>query len=244
MRRRKSELLKIAICGHNPDRVVAMRDMIQDYLIEKHSLAKVALFNTSQAMIDVIQMFDIYFLDVDMPEINGIEIANILREQGDEVGRIIFAGSAAEQALTAYNANAFAFLLKPVDKEQLFPILDKVRNDIKKNSVIITTPNGERRIHTDNLNYVNIVKRCLCYHLRDGSLFDGQTLRGSFEKAITPLNTHPEFVFLAPSLLINLTQIKILDKDCLIFDNDDVLYFPRKQYDYLRSRWLNYHIVE
>lgn len=236
-------MLDIALCGQDVERTEILRGMIQDYLIEHHSLAKVTFFNTAQALIDSIQKFDVYIIDVDLPEMTGIELAKTIREQGDDLGKIIFAGSAAEQAMTAYQVDANAFLLKPVQKEALFKVLDKVRNEIKKSTIILKTPVGERRVHIDNLNYINIVKRCLCYHLRDGNLFDGQTLRGSFEKAITPLDQNPEFVFLAPSLLINLNQIKILNKDNLIFENDDVLYFPRKQYDFLRERWLTYNKI-
>ena len=92
------------------------------------------------------------------------------------------------------------------------------------------------------LNYVNIVKRCLCYHLADGTMFDGQVLRTAFEKAIDPLQYHKSgaFLFLAPSLLINVGEIKILNGDHIIFENDDVLYFPKKAYDKVREAWLNY----
>jgi hypothetical protein len=75
-------------------------------------------------------------------------------------------------------------------------------------------------------------------------MFDGQTLRSSFEKAIDPLQNHKAFVFLAPSLLINLGEIKIINKDHIIFENDDTLYFPMKQHDFLRSRWIDYHTFE
>jgi hypothetical protein len=44
-------------------------------------------------------------------------------------------------------------------------------------------------------------------------MFDGQTLRSSFEKAIDPLQNHKAFAFLAPSLLINLGEIKIINKE-------------------------------
>ena len=74
-------------------------------------------------------------------------------------------------------------------------------------------------------------------------MFDGQTLRSSFEKAITPLNLNKSFLFLAPSLLINISAIKILNKDNIIFENDDVLYFPAKQYDKVRETWHNFNRI-
>ena len=96
----------------------------------------------------------------------------------------------------------------------------------------------------NNLNYINIVRRCLCYHLKDGTIFDGQTLRSSFEKAIDPLQHHKSFIFLPPSLLINLNEIKAINKDNIIFENDDILFFPMKQHDTLRNKWIEYNAFE
>ena len=74
-------------------------------------------------------------------------------------------------------------------------------------------------------------------------MFDGQTLRNSFEKAISPLQHHKSksFLFLPPSLLINVGEIKILNNDNIIFENDDVLYIPKKSYDVVHDAWIDYN---
>lgn len=74
-------------------------------------------------------------------------------------------------------------------------------------------------------------------------MFDGQTLRTSFEKAIYPLQNSQMFLFLPPSLLINLSEIKIVNADNIIFENDDVVYFPKKAYNIVREAWLNYNRI-
>jgi hypothetical protein len=68
-------------------------------------------------------------------------------------------------------------------------------------------------------------------------------LRSSCEKAIDPLQNNKSFLFLAPSLLINLGEIKIINKDNIVFENDDVLFFPMKQYDNVRNAWINYNRI-
>jgi hypothetical protein len=40
--------------------------------------------------------------------------------------------------------------------------------------------------------------------------------------------------------LINVSEIKILNSDNVVFENDDVLYFPKKAYDVVREAWLKY----
>ena len=147
-------------------------------------------------------------------------------------------------AYLATKARADYFITKPYDKDELVEILMEIRKEIKEDSIIIKIPSGDRRVRINNLNYINIVRRCLCYHLKDGTMFDGQTLRSSFEKAIDPLQNNKSFLFLAPSLLINLSEIKIINKDHIIFENDDILYFPMKQYDNLRNAWINYNKID
>jgi hypothetical protein len=143
----------------------------------------------------------------------------------------------------AAKVRADYFITKPYDKDELVEILMEIRKEIKEDSIIIKIPSGDRRVRINNLNYINIVRRCLCYHLKDGTMFDGQTLRSSFEKAIDPLHKNKSFLFLAPSLLINLGEIKIINKDNIVFENDDVLFFPMKQYDNVRNAWINYNRI-
>ena len=73
-------------------------------------------------------------------------------------------------------------------------------------------------------------------------MFDGQTLRTSFEKAISPLQhaKSKSFLFLPPSLLINVGEIKILYSDKIVFENDDVLYISKKQHDLIDVAWKSY----
>ena len=144
-------------------------------------------------------------------------------------------------AYKCFKARADYFLKKPLSPDDIIEILADIRTKVKKDAVIIKTATGERRVFVNQLNYINIVRRCLCYHLSEGGTFDGQTLRGSFEKAITPLQEHPYLLFLQPSLLVNINNIKVLNNDNIIFDNDEQLFFPKKAYDQVVERWKKFH---
>ena len=71
----------------------------------------------------------------------------------------------------------------------------RIRKKIKEDSIIIKT--GERRVRVNHLNYINIVKS----YILDSTMFDGQTLRSSFEKAIHPLEENKAFFILAAKLI-------------------------------------------
>jgi len=61
---------------------------------------------------------DIAFLDIEMPEVNGIELAKILSEVKPSID-IIITTAYSEYALSAYQAHVIGYLLKPVDHEEL-----------------------------------------------------------------------------------------------------------------------------
>ena len=186
--------------------------------------------------------YDVYFMDMD----SAVDVTAIGKQKRaiDEGSQFVYVSINPNVAHLAAKVRSDYFITKPFDKEEIDEILTESKKEIKEDSIIIKISTGDRRVRVNNLNYVNIVRRCLCYHLKDGTMFDGQTLRSSFEKAIDPLNKHKSFLFLAPSLLINLGEIKIVNKDHIIFENDDVLFFPMKQYETVRTTWINYNKID
>ena len=43
---------------------------------------------------------------------------------------------------------------------------------------------------------------------------------------------------------MKLLEIKDLNKDNIVFDNGDVLFFPMKQYDNVRNAWHNFNKID
>ena len=234
-------MLSIAIYSDQIEDVATLKTLIQDYLIENKTMAKISHFQTAEELIIIPNRYDVYFMDMDASE-DATALGKQMR-QIDSGSQFVYTSINPNNAHLAAKARSDYFITKPFDKEEIVEILNEIKKEIKEDSIIIKIPSGERRVRINNLNYINIVRRCLCYHLKDGAMFDGQTLRSSFEKAIDPLQNHKSFIFLAPSLLINLGEIKIINKDHIIFENDDILYFPMKQHDTLRTAWINYNRI-
>ena len=204
-------------------------------------MAKISCFSTPEEVMMIPNRYDVYFMDMDST--NDATVLGKNRRLIDEGSQFVYMSINPNVAHIAAKVRSDYFITKPFDKEEIAEILNEIKKEIKEDSIIIKIPSGERRVRINNLNYINIVRRCLCYHLKDGAMFDGQTLRSSFEKAIDPLHKHKSFIFLAPSLLINLGEIKIINKDNIVFENDDVLFFPMKQYDNVRNAWINYNRI-
>lgn len=233
-------MLSIAIYSNNKSIITRLKSIIQDFLIEIKAMSKVSVFSDPEKFITAHRSYDIYIMDMESKD-DTIELGKKIMEINRN-SYFIYLGKDINDIRKALKLHINYYLLKPIETEDLLHILKTIKRKIQDDTIVIQIPTGDRRVRANNLNYINIVKRCLCYHLKDGTMFDGQTLRSSFEKAISPLQFHKSksFLFLPPSLLINIGEVKIVNGDHVIFENDDVLYFPKKAYDTIRKAWTNY----
>lgn len=234
-------MLSIAIYSNNKSIITRLKSIIQDFLIEIKAMSKVSVFSDPEEFITAHKSYDIYIMDMDSKD-DTIELGKKIMKI-DEGSYFIYLGKDMNDIRKALKLHINYYLLKPIETEDLLRILKIIKRKIQDDTIVIQIPTGDRKVRANNLNYINIVKRCLCYHLKDGTMFDGQTLRSSFEKAISPLQFHKSksFLFLPPSLLINIGEVKIVNGDHVIFENDDILYFPKKAHDTVREAWTNYN---
>lgn len=84
---------------------------------------------------------DLIFLDIKIPGLNGIDIANKILEE-NHVPHIVFVTAYEEYALEAFEVNAIDYILKPVSEERLKKGINK----------IVEHMNLERRYYYDRLN--------------------------------------------------------------------------------------------
>ena len=70
---------------------------------------------------------DIVFLDVQMPGLDGFEVAHRLLERGEEAPGVIFVTAYDQRAIAAFEVNAVDYLLKPVDAARLDQALQRAR---------------------------------------------------------------------------------------------------------------------
>ena len=76
---------------------------------------------------------DVVFLDVQMPNYAGYEIANFFEEMNFD---IIFVTAFDEYAIKAFELSAIDYLVKPIDRKRLIEAVDKLQNKIEKQKKI------------------------------------------------------------------------------------------------------------
>lgn len=135
--------------------------------------------------------FDLCILDIEMPEMNGLQVANLLNGKP-----VIFTTAYQEYAAEAFDIDAIDYVRKPIKKERLQQAVTKAFNQlsgktVKKQFIQLNTDKGKALIYFDQLCYVKIAEsdsRDKAALLSDGSSLTLKNI--SFEKLQTLLPTN------------------------------------------------------
>lgn len=99
--------------------------------------------------------FDLCILDVEMPKLNGVQVANLLRDK-----LIIFTTAYKEYAADAFDLHAVDYVQKPVKKERLQIAINKAlerrgQKSPEKQYLQLNTDRGKTIIHFEELAYIS-----------------------------------------------------------------------------------------
>ena len=148
--------------------------------------------------------FDIVFMDIELPDLNGMEAAKKLREKNAEV-MIIFVTNMAQYAIKGYEVRAFDFIVKPVSygnfSVKLLGAMDVLRSRDGK-YVWVSNIDGKMRLHSSAIRYVEVVQHMLIYHTTDGEI----KASGSLSALENELEGEP-FAFCNRCYFVNLRYV-------------------------------------
>lgn len=183
--------------------------------------------------------YDVILLDVFMPGINGIQCAKDIRTYDNYV-KIIFLTSSPEFAIESYTVKAYNYLLKPIQKDSLFLLLDqliKESNSIKENLFVFKSKTGIVKISLSKLKYCEMINRKIILYLTDGSKYECNLRINDLEKKLEPFD-----MFLRPhrSFLVNMDYIQTLSLHNIIMECGAKIPIPREKYAQIKQVYMEY----
>ena len=207
--------------------------------------ARVAAFSSARSLLaamDAGAAFDLYLLDVVMPEMDGIELGRAIRER-DAGGAIIYLTTSPDFALDSFAVWPLQYLLKPVDTARLHEALDRADALRKRRNegALVHTVGGDVFLPFDDILYAEKYGRCVRYICRE-RLIEGVSLRGSFREAVEPLLADGRFLLCGSNLAVNLTALTMVNKEGAVFSGGTRLALTRTPCATLRAAWLRHYL--
>ena len=165
------------------------------------------------------------FLDIQMPELSGIEFAKILPKDT----RIIFTTAFPQYAVEGYKVNALDYLLKPVSYDDFLKSTDKAlewfsiiqRQDAYRRDrfMFVKTDYKLQRVNLDDILFIEGLKDYVRFYLKDGE----KVMSLMSMKKLEEYLPRPEFLRTHRSYIVHMTETPLVDRFRIVFGEN---YIP------------------
>lgn len=232
-------MLKIAIVDDDVFYINEIKAHIQRYQTEKGVNIHVTTFTSGFELIsDYKPIYDIVLLDIEMPHLNGMEVAKSIRK-ADPHAVIVFITQTAKYAINGYEVNAFDYMMKPIEYTQFsikfraaIDVIDK-REDF---SLMVPLEDGRRHVKAQEILYIEVKDHWLHIVTKDGELMMLGSLKEMEEKL-----SQSHFVRCSKSFLINLQHVTRLRTDSVVIQGRYEINMSRAKRKAVQNRFVAYY---
>ena len=234
-----SDKMYIAVCDNEAKELELLKGLLNRWQSQHQTSLQFKTFCNAAGLLEAArkEKFTLYLLDVMMPGIDGLMVAREIRSF-DDAAEIVFLSSSPDFAYDSYSVRALNYLLKPIQEDMLFPILDRLSLRKQKPLEGLTLKCGPRlvRVLFSQLAYVEVNRKHLYFNLTDGSV---REVFGSLKEYEELLLRRPEFMQVHRSYIVNMYQAAELSPAGIrTFSGKNLpvsrLLYPQLQKDYLK----------
>lgn len=184
--------------------------------------------------------FDVLFVDIQMKEINGMEMAKRVREKDSDIA-IIFTTGIADYMEAGFEVEALHYLLKPVRPEKLYWCMDRVLGRERHDKYLtVKTKEGPMKLSAKAIMYVEAMGHgCVIeFCTQAGETFQIETTEGISELEETLGET--DFVRCHRAYLCRIDKIKYMSRAWIEMDNGSRIAVSRRLYNHVNHLFINY----
>ena len=205
------------------DEPLALR-LVSDYISKTPFLELVGSFDNPLDAIDFLssQSVDLIFVDIQMPDLTGIEFARSL----ENAPKIIFTTAYEKYALEGFKLNATDYLLKPFSYEEFLKAAQKARKqlELEVTALPLIEANSQflflkseykiRRINFNDILYIEGLKDYIKVYTTNE---DKPVLSLNSMKSLEEKLPEDQFMRVHRSFIVNLNKISIIERSRIIF---------------------------
>ena len=208
-------MIKIGICDDEIIVLKILQRIILKCLEELGLRAEIVLFNKGKELLETDIKLDILFLDIEMPQMDGIETGKELRRKGEEC-KIIMATSKKERFKEAFYINTFRFITKPFEKEEVEEVFEEAMIALGGiEQIEVYKDRVKCKVLQRDILYIEAIDSSVEFILKEGK-FRKESSLNELEKELN----RKVFFRINRQCIVNMAQIEKYEKG-MIFINKE-----------------------
>lgn len=124
--------MRIAICDDEKQICELLKKKVTQFFFDDMNNISIRMFESGEQLLKFdIEKIDVLFLDVDMPGINGLDVAKEIRKENDDM-IVVFITAYDEFVFESFKVAAFRYLVKPIEDKELTETLQSIRKKLRE----------------------------------------------------------------------------------------------------------------
>lgn len=175
-------MYRIAIVEDDRGFVEELKNYLNQYAKEEGQEFEIsAFYDGAEILENYVPKYDLILLDIEMPKVNGMDAAEKIRETDENVV-LMFITNMAQYAIRGYSVGALDFVMKPITYYTFSMKVKRALKRVQKKeipSILLTLPDGVKKIDINRIYYLEVQNRMLHYHTDEGEFVVRGTLQGA-----------------------------------------------------------------
>lgn len=219
---------RVAICDDSAADLEYIERLLHAWAARREIIVQAERFPSAEAFLfryEEEKAFDILLLDIEMGAMDGVTLAKQVRRNNEAV-QIVFITGYSDYIAEGYEVAALHYLMKPVNEDKLFSVLDRALEKRKQNDhCLLLELSGEMvRVPFYEIRYLDVHQNYVTVHGKQD--YTVKRSLGEFERELDD-----RFYRVGRGLIVNLGCIRRVTKTEVHLSDGTALPLPRGAYE-------------
>lgn len=218
----------IAICDDSKTDAALVQSFLLEWAKQRGTEVEIEVFPSAESFLfryDEYKAFDILLFDVEMSGMDGVSAARKVRRENEAV-QIVFITGYSDYIAEGYDVAALHYLMKPLNKEKFFSVLNRAAQKIAQNERCICFESGGEmlRIPVYEIRYLEVFRNYVTVHAKRE--YTVKRTLSEFEQELGS-----GFHRIGRAVIVNLKFVAHVTKTEVQLSDGTVLPLPRGAYE-------------
>ncbi|MBE5943669.1 MAG: response regulator transcription factor [Lachnospiraceae bacterium] len=231
-------MIKIAICDDDLKQQLNIKGLVENVFIREEQTYEIIEYTSGEKLVTDMPeaRYDIVLLDIDMPTMDGIEVANKIDEIWKDVN-VVFVTNRSDLVFEALSCNPYRFIRKEYMEEGIDEAMSSLITKISNETYVVSF--GDKKEHysfkINDLVYIESKKHYVYFRLDDEEEYKIRDRLANYEKKLADYG----FIKIHGSILVNVRKIRKISSVEVVLVNGEKLPISRSNSEKIKMHFLN-----